>query len=177
MRSVISAVLITLLLVPGATVFAAPASTPGNDDINSAVSISSLPYTSSATDITSATEDAGDPSYPSYCYNSPETSNKPYKTVWYTYTAAVSGMMRVDTTSSEYDTVLAVWHGSPGALALSGCNDDTSGTKQSLLDVWVTQSTTYYIEVGAFSAVESGNLVLHVELPAYALYVPLAISD
>jgi hypothetical protein len=156
---------------------AQPQSAPGNDDINNAVSISSLPYTSPSLDISTASEAGSDPQYSPACYDSPETNYKPYRTVWYTYTASQTAVMRVETTASDYDTVLAVWHGSPGSLTLAACNDDTDGGQQSSLDVWVTQSTDYYIEVAAFSAVETGNLVLRVEFVPNLIFLPLVTGE
>jgi acetyl esterase/lipase len=174
-------ILAAALLLPASlagaasNVAAVPLSAPANDAIGGAVVINGLPYTSPMLDVSQATEDSSDPSYPSYCYNSPGTSNKPYRTVWYKYTASQTTMIRVTTedANTDYDTVLAVWHGSPGSLILTGCNDDISGSQQSALDALITQSTTYYIEVGAFSAVESGHLVLHLEGVTDLVYIPL----
>ena len=70
--------------------------------------------------------------------------------VWYQYTPTQSGPVSLDTFSSTYDTYLAVWSGSRGALTLVDCVDDTPAGQQSQMEVTLTGGTTYYIEVADF---------------------------
>jgi hypothetical protein len=58
----------------------------------------------------------------------------------------------VDTIGSSYDTVLAVWKGTPGGLTLVACNDDISTYEiQSKLGFYAQQDTHYYVEVIEFA--------------------------
>src|SRR5688500_13988360 len=44
--------------------------------------------------------------------------------VWYTYTVASSGALRVMTAGSEYDTVVGIYTGLEGSLGPVACDDD-----------------------------------------------------
>lgn len=72
-----------------------------------------------------------------------------YQTVWYRFTPASSGRMKVNTLGSGYDTVLGVWRGERGSLELRAWNDNVSGKKQSSLNIPVVAGDTYYIEVAS----------------------------
>jgi Zn-dependent metalloprotease len=122
-----------------------------NDDFDDAVEISSLPY-SNVQDTSGATSEVDDPSL------SCATSQK-YNTVWYKYTPVASGILTVDTFSSDYDTVLGVWTGSRGSLkpVVGGCNDD-SGGPQSKVKLGVAAGTTFYIEVAGHASKPAGSL-------------------
>lgn len=75
-----------------------------------------------------------------------------YYTVWYRITAPVSGTLDLNTLKSNYDTILGVWSGQRGSLALVGCHDDVSPyITQSRLSVPVSGGTTYFIEVASSS--------------------------
>jgi hypothetical protein len=67
----------------------------------------------------------------------------------------------VDTGGSDYNTVLAVWTGTEGALTNTGCNDDYNGM-QSQLIVNGSAGTTYYIEVASLNLDAAGWLDLRV---------------
>ncbi|HEX2986595.1 MAG TPA: hypothetical protein VHS06_00240, partial [Chloroflexota bacterium] len=77
---------------------------PSNDDIDSALLVSYLPYTASI-DTTGATVASDDPNMGS---NTGVNSN----TVWFRYVALAPGSVQVSTVGSTYDTVLAVYTGS-----------------------------------------------------------------
>ena len=82
-------------------------------------------------------------------------------TAWYTVTPAADGFMGVDTALSDYDTVVAVYTGTPGSFVEQACGDDEAG-QQSHVSLAVTAGTTYYIMVGAKNEGAGGNLHLHV---------------
>lgn len=104
---------------------------PTNDDISAAIVINTLPYSATGTTV-GATAAAGDLSL---------CGDPARHTVWYRYTAARSGLLGALLTSSDYQNVLAVASGSPGAL--TPVTDCTART------VWpAVAGTTYYIEVG-----------------------------
>ncbi|OGW35094.1 MAG: hypothetical protein A2X58_09790, partial [Nitrospirae bacterium GWC2_56_14] len=69
--------------------------------------------------------------------------------VWYKYTATQDGALAIDTTGSNYDTILSAYTGNCGTLASLDCNDDTNGT-QSSLSVPMSAGTTYYFMVSAY---------------------------
>ena len=132
---------------PSPTVASGPS--PSNDDIDSAISFSSLPFTDSE-DTTGATMAQDDPVMGSSLgVNS--------HTVWYKFVAPFSGSVRADTFGSGYDTVLAAFTGSRGNLSLVASNDDSGGTYQSQITFNAQAGTTYYLEVAQLSSVVAAN--------------------
>jgi hypothetical protein len=107
---------------------------PANDDFDSAVTIASLPFSTTqlTTEATAALDD------PTACYNN--------GSVWFSFTPATNMTIDANTFGSTYDTVLAAYTGSRGSLALvpGACNDDFSGT-QSRIVFEATAGTTYYL--------------------------------
>jgi hypothetical protein len=90
--------------------------------------------------------------------------------VWYAYTASCSGVATATFCSgggsATYDTVLAAWTGTCGALSPLACNDDTCGL-QSQISFGVTAGIVYPISVGGFAGgVGSFNLSLSCSPPA-----------
>ncbi len=85
--------------------------------------------------------------------------------VWYKVTPTTTGPLTVTTDGSDYDTVLAVYSGSCGALTEVGCNDDdASDSLCSTVTFTGSAGTTYYLLVGGcFGA--SGNLQISVGSP------------
>lgn len=85
-------------------------------------------------------------------------------TVWYRFTPVTSGIVRVNTHGSNFDTLLAVYvNGTSGLVPLT-CNDDATGslngvTSQVLFRA--TEGQTYYIQAGGVSG-SAGVLVLRV---------------
>ena len=77
--------------------------------------------------------------------------------VWYTYFATCSGELTVSLCaanggSATFDTVMAIYTGTPTMLTEVDCNDDSCGLQSELFLPSVTAGTQYYIAVGAFSA-------------------------
>lgn len=125
------------------------AAAPANDNFANAVSISTLPYSNSHS-TAGATTEAGEPS----------PCGGIAATVWYTYTPAENETVAIDTSSSDYDTVLAAYSGSSlGSLSLIACNDDYQGL-QSLLIVALTAGNTYYFQAGGFFGA-TGSLAMN----------------
>jgi hypothetical protein len=77
--------------------------------------------------------------------------------VWFRLVAPQSGLLRINTCGSAFDTVLSVHTGCPGTTANQiACNDDSAlgpctGTLQSDVDVGVVSGTTYYIRLAGFA--------------------------
>ena len=130
-----------------------PTPPPANDNCASATSISALPFTSAVVSNAFATDDN---SLLSAC-------DGPYKNVWWTYTPTLCGPVTVATCpGSNFDTEIAVFSGSCGALVNVGCNDDAgpvcSGLSSSVTFNAVA-GTTYFITGGSyFSSAPTGNL-------------------
>lgn len=116
-----------------------------NDDFGLATVIGGVPYTRTQ-DVAQATTALDDPDL-DLCFGS--GWDQRYKSVWYAYTAPNSYVATVDTIGSDYDTILAVWTGSPGSFSPVACNDDYIGL-QSGVQFNLAPGTTYYIEVTSF---------------------------
>lgn len=143
-----------------------PAVVPANDQCAGAFTIPGagpFPVAGSATtDVTDATV-TGDPPAPS-CQSSISRS------VWYTFTPAVSQTYRVTTcadggsTSTVDDTVMAIYTSAGGCAGpftelattatTDGCDDDTCVNEalQSVIDTALNAGQTYYIVIWKFGA-------------------------
>ncbi len=144
---------------------------PPNDDVNTPVDMSLVNnvYTGNQ-NITAATSASDDPVFA--C-----VAGKGYKSVWYRYTATQSGSININTTGSEYDTILGVWQGSRGALNSIACNDDVATNQtQSQVNLSVTSGQVYYIEVAGYNASASGllNITLTYSPAATSTFTPTA---
>ncbi len=124
--------------VDAAPVFAIP----GNDDFSSATDLSGVVSSLPVVDTSEATVAIDDPVI-SAC-----GLGQGVATVWYWYESSTDTAIALDTSSSNYDTFIAVWTGTRGNLNPVACNDDANGTKQSALAFQVQGQVTYYIEVG-----------------------------
>ena len=126
-------------------------STPQNDLCSGAATLSNG---GSAFLNTATATSSGDPT--------PGCGSGVGKGVWYKVTPGNSGTLSVNTCGSTFDTVLAVYAGTCGALSALGCNDDNSSCSsgsslESAVSVPVSAGTTYYIFVGGYGG-DSGNL-------------------
>jgi len=119
-----------------------------NDDISNAELIGSLSYTV-VQDVSTATTSAEDPLLPAECRW--DGADPGSRTVWYQFTPSEDGTFYADTFTSDYDTVLALWTGTPGALNNEACNDDYIGM-QSRIITPVQAGTIYYLEVADYAA-------------------------
>jgi len=102
-----------------------------------------------------------------------ETPSDPIgASVWFTWTAPVTGTVAFDTFGSDFDTVLAVWT-SPN-LAPTMCDgsltnivandDDPTNAPQSSVSFSAVAGTTYYIEVSGYDSGgggDTGNYLLN----------------
>jgi len=143
------------------------AAPPANDDIANAVSITEpLPFTHSQ-----STAEAAVASDPVGCFESTHT-------VWYSYTPTTTKLVVIDTFGSDYDTVLEVFHGSPGDLySYYECSDDAGGVAQSGMALWVNEGETIYIMAGSGNGAPGGSLVLNVKLPLTPPVVTMTVVE
>jgi hypothetical protein len=146
-RLAVAAFVLTGLLVPAGAAWAAP---PANDEMASAVSVSSLPYTS--TQLTNeATGAQSDPD----CFGGG-------RTVWYSFAAAESRWVSVDTLESNYDTTLGVYIETEGTLTEVSCNDNFGPVRQSRVSFETVAGTTYHFMVGSLNTGTRGTLRINV---------------
>src|SRR5581483_9376471 len=103
-----------------------------------------------------ATKEAGEPSH---------AGDAGGRSIWYRWTAPSGGSVSLDTTGSDFDTLLAVYTGSSvGALTQVAANDDANGsTKASATTFDVKSGTTYAVAVDGWSGA-AGNVKLNLVL-------------
>jgi hypothetical protein len=128
---------------------------PYNDDIRNAALITTVPFTASQV-VTTATTAPDDP----YCYGNAQS-------VWYAFKAPSTGRIELNTFGSGYDTTLAVFSGTPGALTQLACSGDAFNNFQYSLQSRVrfdaVAGNTYYIMVASqYYPAGTANLVLNV---------------
>ena len=124
----------------------ATAAVPANDDVVDA-GILAGPSGSVAGSNVSATGELGEVS--GSCH-----ADSQLNSVWWSWTAPVSGSFVVDTFGSGFDTTLAVYSGSvlPTLAEELGCNDDSGDGLQSSVSVEVTAGVSYLIRVDGSNA-------------------------
>ena len=113
------------------------AAPPANDDFAQAQVLGQeLPVSVTGSSVDASAE-AGDPSAGG-------------RSVWYSWTAGLTGQVTVDTCSSNFDTLLAVYSGSAlGDLTTLASNDDACGSS-STVRFQATAGTTYRIAVDGY---------------------------
>jgi hypothetical protein len=81
-------------------------------------------------------------------------------TVWFAVRPLLLSVVHLDTSGSDYDTVVAAYEGAPSAATLKGCNDDASGSASELTFL-AYPGETYYVQAGGHGGA-SGLLALQV---------------
>ncbi|MEN3335757.1 MAG: hypothetical protein V7641_5122 [Blastocatellia bacterium] len=129
-----------------------------NDDCPTPRVISTLPFQDEV-DTRTATSAADDPTT---C-----AGGQGANSVWYTVTPTAATMIGVDTSASDYDTVVGVYTGACGALTSVACDDDFASAptnqNRALLVFQASAGTTYLIEVTGKGS--GGTLRLRVGCP------------
>lgn len=131
---------------------------PANDPFAGAWTLTGALVSTNGNNAT-ATKEAGEPNH---------AGNQGGRSVWFNWTAAKSGQIRVHTVGSSINTLLAVYTGnSVGALTQIAANNDGPGIgNASLVEFLATAGTTYRIAVDVnrfFGNPAGGNYVLTVE--------------
>ena len=126
-------------------------SPPSNDDFDTSIFITSLPYYANTQDTTTATTAADDPIFP--CGSLTQGS----RSVWYSFTPSVDGTLTATTKTSDYDTMLALWKGVRGNLVNVACNDDATFGIQSQISAVVQAGVPYFLEVAGFGGSSAGG--------------------
>ena len=124
-----------------------------NDEITGAIAIPSASFLQRS-DTGFATSNTSDPVHS--CTNSRDSA-----TVWYLITPDFSGPLQVNTTGTDYDTVISAYSGGSSSSEIA-CNDDISDyNPQSAVSFDVQAGNTYLIEVSAWGDNgKGGNLKL-----------------
>jgi hypothetical protein len=131
------------------------AAIPANDEFANAVAIGTLPFNDNLN--TSEATAVGDPA--NDCLVDGHT-------VWYKFTPAADMRINANTFGSDYDTGIAVYIGTPGALTQITCNDDAlpGRTVETNVNFDAAAGTTYYFMVGSCCGQGGGNLVFNVNV-------------
>jgi hypothetical protein len=82
-------------------------------------------------------------------------------TAWWTF-VGTGGAVTIDTAGSTFDTILAVYTGSPGSFTQVACVDDVfepDFSLQSRVTIDTLAGVTYYVQAGGFGG-DSGRLQL-----------------
>lgn len=114
----------------------AHAAPPSNDGAGQAKAVTGVGYSDSV-NVSQATAGSNDPAR---CSNN--------ASVWYRYRATATETINVNTGGSNYDTVLGVYTGRPGAFTSLRCVDDDFAL-QAAADVRVEAGRTYHFMVAA----------------------------
>lgn len=148
--------------------FKVAAPLPPNDNFANATNITTLNFFD-LQDSSGAITESTDPTPPCVTQftsaqgNTGGHPNGAYNTIWYKFTPIFSANLNVDTTNSNYDTVLSIWTGSAGSLANVACSDDIQQgviLQSQLSNVPLTAGTTYYIMVSSFGPPDSNPIAL-----------------
>ena len=95
-------------------------------------------------------------------------SNVIHRDVWFTFTATCSGEVTMSFCAqnggtADFDTRLAVWSGTCGALEIVACDDDSCQQFRSRVVFDAVCGETYFVQVGSFAANQVGSARLSVE--------------
>lgn len=146
------AVLLSVVIAGAFTVRPAAAiSPPANDDFANAELLVGNSGSTTGTNV-GATTETGEPAH---------AGRGPFHSVWYSWTApAANGAVEFSLCSSDFDTTLAAYTGSPVDSLSEVASDDDGCGYQSRITFATTSGTIYKIAVDGFSATDTGNIDL-----------------
>jgi len=127
------------------------AAAPANDMFANAQAISGT--SGSATGSTTyATKEPGEPNH---------AGNPGGASIWYSWTASATGTATIDTSGSNFDTLLGIYTGSAvNALTTVASNDDAPGVTTSKTSFAAMAGTTYQIAVDGYNGAK-GSVTLN----------------
>jgi hypothetical protein len=143
-RTPTCALLLSILAAIAATPAAAATGPPPNDDFAAAVDLGNGQTASASGSSLWATAQPGEPRHPHGVARA---------SVWYRWTAPRSGVVKVNTCASDFDTLLAVYSGSIPALTRV-VNDDDGCGDGSLARFFAIAGTTYSIAVDGLAGAQ-----------------------
>ncbi len=129
-----------------------PATGPLNDNFANATDLTGSVVSTNGPN-TSATKETGEPDH---------AGSPGGKSVWWRWTASTNQAIQVDTTGSDFDTLLAVYVGTAvDSLTTVAYNDQAWGTNNTSRVVFAAKAgTTYQIAVDGWNG-NSGQVVIH----------------
>jgi hypothetical protein len=140
--------------------FAVVASPPANDNFANAISITANPFTDTK-DSSGATTETTDPS-PS-CVSGSATNGRS-NSIWSQFRPAMNGSASLNTTGSNFNTVLSIWTSSPGGFTPVACSNGVVGpgvlVVAQLQNVIMTGGTTYLIMLSSFGPPDPNPVAL-----------------
>ena len=116
-----------------------------NDECTAPLEVPGVPYAD--TEPASVATTGGDDQFQTCTADGP---SKNLASLWYRLKAPRAGRYVVETSASDYDTVLTAWNGDCGSLVERACNDDQTSTVQSRVDLDLTAGESVLIEVTAY---------------------------
>lgn len=123
-----------------------------NDDFSFRIVLTGDPVSTSGANV-GATSEPGEPDHAQTAGGA---------SVWWTWTAPSSGSVQIDTSGSDFDTLLAVYTGeSVDSLTEIGSNDDFGDDLTSQVSFQAVAGTAYQIAVDGYEG-ETGNIQLHI---------------
>jgi len=88
-------------------------------------------------------------------------TSAPTNSIWWKWQAPDSGILRVNTHGSGFDTTLSIYEGQTiNELVLNGQNDDHSGSSTSEVEIETQEGKTYAIAVDGFGS-QTGQIELN----------------
>jgi len=137
------------------------------DDLGSAYLITSVPF-SEWRDTWNTTANPQDPVVS--CTGVPNSNS-----VWYKLIAPYTGRVAIDTFGSSYDTVVAIFSGTPGNLIEIACDDDFYGSaRTSHVEFQTASGVSYYIIVMDWNTPGGGTLRFQVD-SVKQVFLPLIV--
>jgi alpha-tubulin suppressor-like RCC1 family protein len=126
---------------------------PSNDYFAFATVISGSSYGTNGVYNTNATKEAGEPNH---------AGNSGGKSLWWDWTAPTNGSCHVDTFGSTFNTLLAVYTGSPvsGLTTIASNDDSPTNPPASELTFHAVSGTTYHIAVDGYNGA-SGSITMN----------------
>jgi hypothetical protein len=162
--------LLLSLVVPAVLMVGLPgqtlAASPGNDFFANATRVSGSFFEELST--SESTRQSGEPW--------PDCVGDTGHSVWYRYYAPGPRSLYVDTSGSDFDTVLALYEGSSLAnLNQVDCDDDSWSGHASVLTTSVRGDRTYYIQVSGYGD-DAGNLAFYFDASDASDYTPPSVE-
>ncbi len=158
-RTRLVAIVATFAIAAALPAGAAAGAGPSNDDFaNATVLVGNLPLTAHSNAMGASMEGAEDES---------PCEGQNQESVWFRFTPVNSGVFRVDTIGSDYDTNLDIYRGTTlNNLVHVDCNDDIDSWNADLYDSRIAfrgvGGTRYYFRVASDTIGEARSIDLHV---------------
>lgn len=126
---------------------------PGNDSFAARLPLTGSNITLTDNNTGAYVTDLGEPTH---------AGNAGGKSLWWSWTAPANGTVNINTTGSDFNTLLDVYTGTAvNALTVVASNDDAPASVTSAVSFMATAGTTYQIAVDGFNGA-TGNITLNI---------------